>query len=302
MLSYTGQRNLFGDLVRNSSSATLTLADTLINQRRKVVLSARPWWFLEKAFTLSTTASTQFYAIPGQIDRILSSPYITVGGNRYVPKECPSREVWDQLNQSSYTSDFPEWWILYGNQIGFFPTPATSSNTITFNAKQKVVDLSVADYTTGTIVSVSNGGTAVVGSSTSWTTGMAGKWLKIASGNAANLGDDIWYQVSSVGGATAITLNNPYGGTAIAAGSASYTLGQMSILPDAYDELPLYLALQTYFTSVDPNEKKAALYASMSKDLYSQMLTDHSNNTGGRVVDWGLEEEAIINPNLRITL
>lgn len=302
MLSYTGQRNHFGDLARDSQSATLTLADTLINQRRRVVLAARNWWFLEKAFTLVTAASTQFYAIPGQVERLLSAPYITVGGSRYVPDECPNRETWDRLNESSVVSDFPEFWILYGYQLGFYPTPASASNTITLNAKQRVVDLSVADYSTGSIVSVANGGTAVVGTGTSWTAGMAGKWLKITSGNAANLGDDTWYQISSVTDATHITLNSAYGGTAIAAATSPYIIGQMSILPDAYDELPIFLALQVYFTSVDPKPNKATLYASMAKDLYSQMLTDQSNRTGGRVVDWGLEDDDVLNPNLTISL
>lgn len=302
MLSYTGQRNLFGELVRSSAAANLTIADTLINQRRKVVLAARQWWFLEKEFTLTTAASTQNYAIPGQVERLLSSPYITVGSTRYTPRECPSRDYWNMLNETSYTSDFPEWWFLSGTTLSFFPTPASASNTITLNAKQRVIDLSVADYTTGTITSITNGATAVVGATTSWTTGMAGKWLKITSGNAANLGDDTWYQISSVGGATTITLNNAYGGTSLSSATANYTIGQMSILPDAYDELPLYLALQTYFTSIDHNDAKAAMYASMAKDLYTQMATDHSNRTGGRVVDEGLVEEIINNPNLHITL
>src|SRR3990172_6682402 len=100
MKTYTEQRNFLGDLARNSASATLTLADTLINQRRRVILSARNWWFLEKPFTLSTQADTQFLDLPGDIDRILSSPYVTVSSTRYTPREAPSREFWDQLNET----------------------------------------------------------------------------------------------------------------------------------------------------------------------------------------------------------
>ena len=301
-LSYTGARNHFGNLVNASDTTTLALADTLMNLRRRVILSARPWWFLEKAFTLTTLASTQFYALPGQVDRLLSDPYITVSSTRYKPKECVSRAEWDRINETSYTSDVPEWWILYANQVGFWPTPASASNTITLNAKQKVVDLSVADYTTGTIVSVAAAGTAIVGSSTSWTAGMIGKYIKITAGNAANLGDDIWYLISAVTDTTHLTIANAYGGAAIATGSANYTIGQLSILPEAYDELPLFMALQVYYTSPDGNPEKATMYASMAKDLYSQMLSDHSNRTGGRVLDEGLGEDDPMNPNLFITL
>src|SRR6266567_3450712 len=98
MLSYTGQRNLFGTLVNNSDSTILTVADSLINDRRRFVLSRKNWWFLEKAFTFSTVASQQFYTLQGDIDRILTAPYVTVGSTRYVPREVTSREEWDRLN------------------------------------------------------------------------------------------------------------------------------------------------------------------------------------------------------------
>ena len=172
MLTYTKQRNTFGNLANVSDSTTLSIADDLINDRTRFIVSARPWWFLEKAFTMTTVASTQFYALPGQVDRIISSPYVTVGSVNYTPREAPSREFWDNLNLVTYSSQIPEWWYQYGTTLGFFPTPSASSNTITVNAKQKVIDLSLADYTTGTITTIANGGTADTGSGTSWNASM----------------------------------------------------------------------------------------------------------------------------------
>lgn len=306
MLSYTGARNLFGDLVNNSSSGVLTLADTLINQRRRVILTARNWWFLEKPFTLTTIASTQFLDIPGDIDRLTSDPYVTVSSTRYTPREAPSRAFWDNLNETSYTSDFPEYWYLFNGQLGLYPTPATAGNTITFTAKQRVRDLNVADYTTGAITTTATTAnvTTVTGSGVTWHTGMIGRWIRITDGSAANTlsGDHQWYQIATVPTSATLTLENPYGGTALAAASATYAIGQMSILPEAYDELPVFLALQIYFASIEPNSEKATLYASMAKDLYTQLLADHANKTGGRVLDYGLEEDPIVNPNLCISL
>ncbi len=300
MLSYTGQRNLFGTLVNNSDSAILTTADTLINDRRRFILSRRNWWFLEKAFTFNTVASQQFYTLQGDIDRILTSPYVTIGNIRYVPRECTNREEWDRLNLVSYTSDIPTWWIQYGSTVGIFPKPTTANYVYTLNAKQKVIDLSIADYTTGSIVSVATGGTAVVGTGTTWTAGMVGQWLKITAGAAANLGDGVWYQIAAVPSTTTITLAQPYGGVAISTATSPYTIGQMSIMPDAYDSLPIYLALQTYFTSIEPDQAKATMYTAMAGDLAKQMDADQSNRTGGRVLDEGIDKTAIVNPNLTV--
>lgn len=300
MLSYTGQRNLFGTLVNNTASTILAVGDSLINDRRRFVLSRKNWWFLEKAFTFTTVASQQFYSLQGDIDRILSAPYVVIGNTTYVPREVTSREEWDRLNLVTYTSDIPQWWIQYGATVGIFPKPTTSAYTYTVNAKQKVIDLNIADYTTGTIVSVASGGTAVVGSATAWTDGMVGQWIKINNSATTNKGDGQWYQISAVGSTTSITLARPYGGTAIVAGAASYTMGQMSIMPDAYDSLPIYLALQTYFTSIEPDQTKATLYGGMAGDLMKQMEADQSNRTGGRVLDNGIMYGAPVNPNLTI--
>lgn len=306
MFSYTGRRNHFGNLVNNTDSTVLTLADTLINQKTKVILTARNWWFLEKSFTSLTQASVQFVPISGQIDRLVGQPYVTVSSRRYTPKEAPSRAFWDQLNFTSFVSDIPEWYFLYAGQLGLFPTPATASNVITFIAKQKVRDLNIADYTTSTISTVATVGTTTTVTTTAgvWHSGMVGRFIRITDGNAASTvsGDHEWYEIATVPSATTLTLTNPYGGTAIAAASAAYAIGQMSIMPEAYDELPIFMALQTYFTSVEPNTNKATFYAAQAKDLYDQMKADHSNRTGGRVLDDGLMEEAMRNPNLFISL
>ena len=58
MLTFTGRRNLFGDLANNSASATLTLADTLMNVCEKRIISMRDWPFLRRQFSLETIEDT----------------------------------------------------------------------------------------------------------------------------------------------------------------------------------------------------------------------------------------------------
>ena len=301
MLTYTGSRNLFGTLARDSAAAVLTVADTLINEQIRFVATARQWWFLEKLYTLTTQASVQFLDLPGQLDRIISSPYVTVSSVRYQPQEAPSRVFWDQLNYSTYDSDIPEYWYSFAGQFGLWPRPATAGNVITLPGRQKITDLNIADYTTGTITTTATTSnvTTVTGTTVTWAAGMIGQWIRITQTSAALGGDGVWYQIATVPTSTTLTLENPYGGTALTAATAAYTIGQSSVLPDAYQSLPVYLALNVYFTSIDPNAEKATLYAAKSKDLYAQMVQDHSSRGGSRVLDSGDDRE-VPNPNLFI--
>ena len=298
-LSFTERRTLFGDLSNNSASATLTLADKLINIEEKRILSSYAWSFLEKQYTVLTDSANQFVTIPQYIDRV-SSLYVTVGTYRYSPRECPSREQWDRLNMTSVSSDIPTWWYVYDGKVGLYPKPSSSSNTITINSKQSAKDLTVADYTTGSIVTMVNGSPTVTGTGTTFTASMVGRWLRITETNAANGGDGFWYQILSYTSATVITLVRNYAGTAITAGTASYTISQCSLMPEQYQDLPIYGALRTYFTSVAPDNSKAQLYAGMYQSLLKEMEADYSMKNQSCVISDG-DDYYQSNPNLFIS-
>lgn len=296
MLTYSGSRNLFGSLTNNNTSANLTTGDTLINLAIRKILRAKNWPFLNKTdSSLTTTGGTQFYRLPYDFKQMLTVT-ITIGGFIYQPKECPSREFWQEKNKTTYTSTYPEYYYIYNGQVGFWPTPATDGYTVTMYYKRGVKDLSLADYTTGSIVSVASGGTAVVGSGTSWTSKMAGRFIRITDSDTANTGDGSWYEISSVASATSITLVRPYGGTSISAGSAAYTIGQISMIPEDYQELPVYEAAHVYFSSIQPEPTQAKIYEGKFNEGFAQMATQESSPTISPVVDEGLNR--ITNPNL----
>lgn len=300
MLGYTARRNLFADLVNNSATAVLTLADTLINQEEKRILSSQAWGFLEKQFTTTTTASTTFTVIPQYVDRV-SSVTVTVGSYTYSPQECPSREAWDRLNMTTVTSDVPQWWFVYDGKVGLYPTPASSSNTITINSKRLAKDLTIADYTTGGVITTVVGSATVTGTGTTWATSMAGRWLRITESDTANKGDGFWYQILSVASTTSLTLVRPYAGTAITAGNAAYTIAQCSLLPEQYQDLPIYGAARTYFTSANPDNTRAQLYDGMYQKMYKMLEEDYGNKNQSCVIDDG-EEHYQQNPNLFVSL
>jgi len=301
MQTFVGRRNLFGNLVNNSASATLTLADTLINMTEKRILSSRDWPFLWRQYTKTTVTGQQAYILPAYTQKP-QGIYVTVSNRRYIPEEVSSREEWDELNQVVVTSDSVTHYFSYDGRIELYPVPATTGNTITFNARRIVRDLSASDYVTGTITTVATVGTTttITGSGVTWGTGMIGRYIRIDQSNAANWGDNYWYEIATVPTTSTLTLVRTYGGTAITAGSATYTIGEVSLIPEPHDMLPVYEALKIYFTSVDPSTTKAELYNKAFIEGYDMMVRDIGGKQSVDISD--CDDEEGINPNNYVTL
>lgn len=302
MFTYSGSRTHFGDLVNDQTEATLTIGDRLINQQIKRLLGKRNWPFLEKAVTITTVASQQFYDIPQSCKRA-KSMYLTVSSTRYVPVECPNREMWDRLNQSSYTSDIPEYFFQFNGQVGLWPTPASSSNVGTIICLRAQKDLTITDYSTGNITVATNGSAVITGSGTNWIPAQVGRYLKITEGtsgvDASNTGDGVSYEVESVDSGTQITLTKPYEGLTIA-GSAPYTLGQASVIPEEYQDVPIIGAAYMYYKVIKPELDIAKEFKAEYDDRFAEMQKEYGQKSTSPVL--GEDDPEIINPNLTIRL
>jgi len=310
MKSYTEGRNLAGVLTKNTATANLSYLDQMANDDYRHLCALMDWPFLNRNRTVSTTASTQSVPMPYDCDLVREISVIPASSTiRYTPQRCPDRETWDVLNLRSYVSDIPEWYFVENGLIYLWPVPASSSNTVYVDQKCRVIDLSVADYTTGTITSIANGGTAVVGSGTSWTSQMVGRYIRFTYSNTANTGDGLWYEIAAVPTSTTMTLARAYGGTSISAGSAAYTIGQMPLLPEAFHDLPWVYAAASYWQK--ESDKRAQglfdLHGSPPQGGRSatgrvrDLIVGYANATTDPVLDSGNDYE-MINPNLLISL
>lgn len=278
MLSYTELRNLYGTITNNSGSANLTVGDRLMNDSIRRTLSMQDWDFMQKSANISTVAGQQGYTLPFDYEKMVDT-YITLGTTKYIPRECPTQTMWDQLNQqSTFQSNFPEWYFINQGQILFYPIPSsTTANAITVNYQRRIVDLNRADYTTGTIAAT-NGSATLTGSGTTWTTPMIGRWIRITvTDTAASSGDGMWYEITGVASATSMTIRNVYNGTTITGGA--YTIGQMSALPEAFQDLPVWEAATLFFTSINPYPTNASLYKRRFDELLERLKEDHGTRT-----------------------
>jgi len=283
MLTYTGLRNLYGDLTNDDSSANLTLGDTLINQAQKKILGMHDWYFMYSSDTATTTADTQEYQLPNDLQKLVSVT-VSDGTNAYPVQEITSMEQWNNINTNSPSTDYPSYFYIIGNTINFYPY-TNASDTITYYYKKRVKDLANADYTTGT-VTLTNASAAVAGSGTTFTAGMVGRYLK---------GDDdgFWYEITSYTSATAITLTKVFQGTT--GSGLSYTIGEMPAIPEEYHNLLVYDATANYYLSKD-EPTRADRYISMFESGLSRMMKEYGSKTTNPRITSG--KMHIQNPNL----
>lgn len=310
MKSYTQGRNLYGVWTKNSAAANLLQGDQLANDDYRTIMSLREWPFLIRQRNLTTVANQQNYKYPYDCD-LPTEIAVIISNKRYVPRKAADQAFWDRLNFTAYTSDIPQWWFPVNNEINLWPKPASSSNTIVVTQKTRVIDLSAADYTTGTITTVATSGTitTVTGSGVSWAAGMVGRYIRITPTDAANGGDGMWYEIASVPSSTTLTLVRAYGGTAITAGSAAYTIGQMPLLPENFHDLPWIYAAGNYW--MKESDKRAGGFLTMHGDFpapgrsatgkLKALIDGYANVSTDLVIDDGGVVD-MINPNLTISL
>lgn len=269
-----------------------------MNDETRTLCSLRDFSWLHRARTLTTTAGTQFKALPYDIEQV-ESLYVTVSSKRYTPKLMHSREEWDILNLTSFSSDIPVYAFVYNGEVGLWPTPATSSNVITINGKVRVRDLNTADITSSTITTLANGSTALTVNA-GLTVQMAGFWIRPTFSTTANTGDGNWYEISGVTNATTGTLVRAYGGTSIATGTAACTIAQMSLLPEAFQDLPVWKAAADYWY-MEADSKRGDKYIEKYNAGVLTLTTRYTDEVTDPVLDNG-EANEIINPNLTVNL
>jgi hypothetical protein len=289
MRSYTSLTNDYGILSLNNSAANITQGTRLINDAIRVIVNK--FYFNESSFTTTTVAGQQFYNLPPQCRKIINVTG-TIGTVVWVTKDCPDRNYWDVLNTIPFTQDFPMFHFIWNQntQVGIWPTPASNGNTITVNYQKRNIDLSQADYTTGTVTATNASSTLTFAGST-LVGNMANRWIQIS----APQGDNQWYQILSVnvGASTAVLYGN-YTGTTVS--GASFTIGEMPVLPEDYQDLPLYRALEVYFTSIVPNPNQAKLYQGLYERGYEQLNADYGSKITSVVLTD--TDAPLINPNL----
>ena len=256
MRTYTTYRTNIANFcnVTISDTTEMTKITTNMNDSIRTIcnLQGGKLRFLESTHNMYTVANQETYQIPNKYRKLMDMYiYDGVGSSTdtiYAPRMVFDPTMWKRVLQSHLgTQQVPYFTYVENRTFKIQPIPSTTGNLIVLRGRLNTRDLSIADYTTGNIVSIANDGTAVVGSGTTWTADMVGRYIQITETTAANGGDGFWYEIGGWTDATHITLTKPYEGTSISAGSATYTIGQCAVIPEAYDVAVVYRATALYW-------------------------------------------------------
>lgn len=335
MLTYTQSLSLYQRYTKNTSTDNQTLGAISLNDSIRTVCSINggKWPFLEVEEVVQTIADREYVTIPNNIRRVMSFRYVQ-GDNpntdaNIIPRMVFDSESWERVLAARLgTSSWPTFAYQKDRQLIFRPIPSQDSNLVALRGRLNITDLSIPDYTTGTVTSVpytttftgaladaavsgtlssnwslptglytitfdntnervtlltngsaavtwvtpltsaagatatfgtATGGSIVTASGTTFTADMVGRWLQITQTTAANGGDNAWYQIGNYYSATQIGLKTPYQGEAITAGTATYTIGQVSPLPEAYQMAPIYRACALYWGVNNPGNPNSTL-------------------------------------------
>lgn len=245
------------------------------------------------------TIGVQSYPIPANISKIKNNT-INVGQLAFTPAPIRTIQEWTMINALPYTSNIPNYYFIYNNQVQFWPIPSSSGKVITFNYKARVADLSFADYSTGTLSSIAVGDNQITGTGTAWnTTGLFPLNTDLSIFNlhikiAPPSGDGIWYPILRFTTDSEVLLASPIQ-NAPSATATVYTIGQLPLLQEDFHDMLVYGALQTYYSSIVSNDSAFKKYSSLYNDRIP-LLEDYAG-TKSVNVDLGTQPVPF-NPNL----
>lgn len=309
---------LTGTLAVNAVSATLNSVWTSISCHQLVAFSngqQRSVYFTQGSAALTwqtgltatatatiTTIGVQAYPIPATVSKIKNNT-ITIGQLVYTPAPVRTIQEWTMLNALPYTSDIPNYYYIYNNEVNFWPIPSSSGNIISFNYKGRVPDLSFQDYTTGTLSGIAVGSNAITGVGTTWNS--VGFFPLNVDLTPFNLfinitppsGDGLWYQIQKFTSDTACVLTSPIQNAPSATASA-YTIGQLPLLQEDFHDMLVYYALTIYFASIVRDEVKNKMF----NQTYTDKLSMLEEYAGVKSINVDLGSQPIPNnPNLYLS-
>lgn len=285
-------------LTNNTVSANSVQGGVLINDAIRYL--ATKYYFNEKSYTTVSVTQQAGYTLPSDFE-VMENVTLQIGGFVWQGRPAAGRRHYDYLNTAPYYNDYPQFTFIWNGQLLIWPTPASSGNTITMNYKSRVPEVSQADVTqttASTTVSITTATTTVTAAGgtpfQSWM-GQSG-WIRIphSSTVTATNGDNRWYQIASVTSATVLTLVSPYLGATVTAGN--FTIGDVPILPEDYQDIPLYRALYLYFTSIQPSPDQAKLYKGLFDDSTVELDNKYSSKDYSPVLTD--PTAPVFNPNL----
>ena len=283
MLSWQSSYELVQNLTSDSNSDNLTMLKTLIREGQRILDRKLGIHSTEKITTFAaytdaiSGSSYQGYRLPADFISLVDF-YVTVGTTQYRAELIQNPEMWRWLNATTTqsTSNFLSHCFIRGTRIDLYPIPS-SANTATLIYRASSKPLVNDDYTTGTITTLTNAAKAVTAASSTFTSAMVGRYLRIDS-------DGEWYKIAAFGTTTTLTLESPYQGVSISAGTEAYTIGEFPLTPPDTHILPVYFAVWHWAIFRRDTQDLAKEMKKLWDEGVADAIRNHANRDASNIV------------------
>ena len=221
-----GKSSLIGTTATNPQDIQV-IEDFKFNlgNRYQLVLSKLQNYMNQDDFTDTTVVGQQNYNYPVGVFMV-DDVVVTIGSVQYPLTTIYSQHSWNVLNAIQIQpTAIPQFIFPRKYDYGIWPIPQ-GTYPITFYGFQRDRDLTIEDYTTGT-VTMTAASTTVTGSSTTFIPDMVGRWISVTS---EVTGHGYWYRITGYTSPTVLTIGQPYAG--LTNSSLAYTIGETPQLPE----------------------------------------------------------------------
>lgn len=196
-------------------------------------------------------------------------------------KEVRSEFEWRQITAYPYESNWPAYYFMLGNDtLQLWPTPSQDvENGLRFYYQPQDFDMSVEDIlstTLGQTCTVVNGETTVTSTGSTFTNQLVGLWFQLQG--VTNL---TWYEIVDVPNSSTLTLKSAFVGNS--GSGLNFRIGQLSILPTEYQDIPIHYALNLFFSGKG-NEARAAQHKNLFDAGVADAVQAYSSSTEGNVI------------------
>lgn len=219
------------NLVGSTDATILQDFNTNFGQRYQLALAALRNFKTTAEYTFATVANQQYYPFPqGEVQ--VEGMVITVGSVNYPLQIITSRFNWEQLNAISIqASAIPQFYFPRSMDFGVWPTPqAVYSGNMSYRYRDR--NLSVDDYTTGTMTMTLNDSTLLAGGGATFTPAMVGRWFCVTDTTIP--GQGYWFLLTAYTDTTHMEMFQPWTQATATTAAQGYIIGET---PDVPEEL-----------------------------------------------------------------
>lgn len=231
--------------------------------------------------SFETVPGQQYYSFPVGAIRF-EGIYVNVNSIKFPLTIITSLLEWQKRNTVMISAGIrPQFYFPRQTDFGIWPIPQdVYTGVASYYYRDR--NLSVPDYTEGSVSLSGTGSTTVTGTSTNFTAAMTGRWFTVT--DTSTPGQGYWYRVASVTDSTHLELNTDWDASTVS--GVSYRIGETPELPEEMHQIFAFGTAASYYGTMQKDKDAFAWNNNMfytGDPLNSSRSYEDKKITGGLI-------------------